>query len=328
MKLPTPFIQLPLCFDAPAMAAEIEALGEAVWRPHPQGFPGNSMLPLLALGGDPANEGYSGRMLPTPELLRCPYVVRVLGSLGATLGRTRLMRLAGQAEVTRHVDQGYYWAERVRVHVPIVTQPSVRFECGDEAINMAAGECWIFDTWRQHQVFNDASRPRIHLVADTVGGGRFWQLVAAGRPSRDAAAPWRPTMVRPEPGATSELALESVNIPVLMSPWEMEGHFRLIFGEAKEDSQLALVRDMARLFIMEWRGLWARFGTSPEGARAYRISLDAFLERVEPVARRIELCNGVNCFGVIMTLIAKFAISPELSVTSLGENNPSPLVSR
>ena len=31
------------------------------------------------------------------------------------------MRLAGQAEVARHADQGYYRAERVRVHVPIVT---------------------------------------------------------------------------------------------------------------------------------------------------------------------------------------------------------------
>jgi len=311
-------MQLPLSFDARVMAAEIEMLGEDVWRPHPQGFPGNSMLPLLALGGDPRNEGYSGRMLPTPELLRCPYVMQVLASLGATLGRTRLMRLAGQAEVTRHVDQGYYWAERVRVHVPIVTQPSVRFECGDEAVNMAAGECWIFDTWRQHRVINDASHPRIHMVADTVGGGRFWQLVAMGRPSRNDSAQWRPTLVPPNRDARPELALESVNIPEVMSPWEMDGHFRLIFGEAKEDAPLAVARDMARLFKLEWRGLWARFGTSPEGAPAYRMTLGTFLERIEPVASKIELNNGVSCYGVILALIGKFAISPEPPAQSPG----------
>ena len=96
-------------------------------------------------------------------------------------GRSRLMRLSGHAEVTRHVDQGYYWAERVRVHVPIVTQPTVRFECGDAAINMAAGECWIFDTWRSHRVLNDAVESRIHLVVDTVGGDAFWDMVAQGR---------------------------------------------------------------------------------------------------------------------------------------------------
>ena len=139
MKLPRPFIRLPLLFDAGVLAAEIDALGEGVWRDHPQKFPGNSMLPLLAVGGDPANESFAGAMAPTPELLRCPYLVQVMASFGATLGRTRLMRLAGQAEVTPHVDQGYYWAERVRVHVPIVTQPTVRFECGAAVINMAAG---------------------------------------------------------------------------------------------------------------------------------------------------------------------------------------------
>ena len=74
MKLQVPFIQLPLRFDAARLAAEVDALGEGVWRPHPQGFPGNSMLPLVAAGGDPANEAFSGPMRPTPELERCPYL--------------------------------------------------------------------------------------------------------------------------------------------------------------------------------------------------------------------------------------------------------------
>ena len=58
------------------------------------------MLPLLAVGGAPANESFAGTMMPTPELLRCPYLMQVMASFGATLGRTRLMRLAGQAEVS------------------------------------------------------------------------------------------------------------------------------------------------------------------------------------------------------------------------------------
>ena len=62
------------------------------------------------------------------------------------------MRLSGHAEVTPHADIDYYLREHVRVHVPIVTQPTVRFACGDAEVNMAAGECWIFDTWRMHHV--------------------------------------------------------------------------------------------------------------------------------------------------------------------------------
>ena len=106
MRLPAPFIQLPLCFDADRLAAEVAALGEAPWRPHPQGYPGNSMVPLVAVGGDPANEAFAGSMRPTPELQRCPYLTQVFASIGATVGRSRLMRLSGHAEVTRHVDHG------------------------------------------------------------------------------------------------------------------------------------------------------------------------------------------------------------------------------
>lgn len=118
MKLPVPFIRLPLSFDAQALAAEIAAIDEGDWRPHPQGFPGNSMLPLVAVKGDPADEGFAGPMAPTEHLRRCPYLTQGIASLGAIVGRTRLMRLAGQSEVTRHADQ-----------VPVVT----RRRCGSNA---------------------------------------------------------------------------------------------------------------------------------------------------------------------------------------------------
>ena len=70
----------------------------------------------------------------------------------------------------------------MRVHVPIVTQPTVRFLCGGEQVNMAAGEGWIFDTWSLHSVHNDATRARIHLVADTVGGRGMTALMEQGIP--------------------------------------------------------------------------------------------------------------------------------------------------
>ena len=228
MKLQVPLIQLPLSFDAGVLKAEIDALGDAPWRPHPQGFPGNSMLPLVAVGGDPANEAFAGVMAPTPALQDCPYLAQVFASLGATVGRSRLMRLSGHAEVTRHADQGYYWAERV--HVPIETQPTVRFECGGAEINMAAGECWIFDTWRQHRVINDAVQSRVHLVVDTVGGGAFWDLVAQGRAHDQADEGWAPIRVGPGSAATG-FTCEAVNVPVVMSPWELNAHLDLLFAD-------------------------------------------------------------------------------------------------
>ncbi len=308
MKLPRPFIQLPLLFDAGVLAAEIDALGEGVWRDHPQKFPGNSMLPLLAVGGDPANESFAGAMAPTPELLRCPYLVQVMASFGATLGRTRLMRLAGQAEVTPHVDQGYYWAERVRVHVPIVTQPTVRFECGAAVINMAAGECWIFDTWRNHNVINDASQSRIHLVADTVGGEAFWNLVAAGRGHEADRTGWQPARIAPS-AAPVELVLEHYNIPQAMSPWEANYHMRRLLDDADpHDPALPAAHAQVERFFQAWRGLWARYADSGEGQAEYWAALERFVQQVpEPVAM-IRLANGTRWIDGVLARVAKMAI--------------------
>ena len=150
MKQQHPFLQLPIGFDAQALADEVLAIDESSWLPHPNGLPGNTALTLITTEGVAESNRLYGPMLPTKHLLRCPYLMQVLASIGATWGRTRLMRLSGQAEVRMHVDIHYYWRERMRVHVPIVTQPTVRFHCGDATINMAAGECWIFDTWRPH----------------------------------------------------------------------------------------------------------------------------------------------------------------------------------
>jgi hypothetical protein len=308
MKLPVPFIQLPLLFDAAALAAEVEALGEGVWRDHPQQFPGNSMLPLLAAGGEPANESFVGEMLPTPELLRCPYLLQSIASLGVAAGRTRLMRLAGQAEVTRHVDHGYYWTDRVRVHVPIVTQPTVRFECGRQTIHMAAGECWIFDTWREHRVENDATRSRIHLVVDTVGGPAFWDLVAKGRAHDAPLQGWAPKRV--EPGAPApRLALERHSMPLVMSPWEIHHHLNGLLDEADQSSPLTRsARQLCDSFFRTWRSLWAQHADSGNGIGEYRQALHRFLESIPQPIAELQLRNGTRWIKGVLALVGKWAL--------------------
>lgn len=309
MKLQAPFIQLPLLFDADALAREVLAIDESDWKPHPQGFAGNSMLPLVAVDGDPANETFAGPMLPTPSLRACPYLRQVIASFGATVGRSRLMRLSGQAEVSRHFDQGYYWADRVRVHVPIVTQPTVRFECGDMAINMAAGECWIFDTWRMHRVINDADAARIHLVVDTVGGSEFWDLAGRGRvhgaPQR---GPWEPRRMPHAPGVEAEFPLESFNVPVVMSPWEMKSHFGLLFGDALPHPQLQQVQWLAAQLLRGWHGLWAQYGDSRSGHPHYRALLDRFQKQALPLSEPLLLNNNGGLLMAMRLLVLQSAI--------------------
>lgn len=325
MKLAAPFIQLPLLFDAAALATEVAALGESVWMPHPQGFPGNSMLPLIAVDGDPANENFAGPMRPTPSLLACPYLMRVMASLGVTLGRTRLMRLSGHAEVTRHADQGYYWADRVRIHVPILTQPTVRFECGDSHVNMAAGECWIFDTWRQHRVLNDAEDSRIHLVVDTVGGDRFWGLVSSGRDhaGRAFSGDWKPDLIAPLAGFEPRLLFETENVPEVMTPWEITSRIGFLIGDAMPHPSLPALRQAAAQFCRHWQALWAAYGVSSEGWPAYRQAIEMYMQQVNELGKAVILQNELLFASAMFTLVGKVAVTGGGKVATSDYPTPS-----
>lgn len=315
MQLQVPFVQLPLAYDAARLAAEIEALGEAPWRPHPQGFVGNSALPFIASEGDPGSESTSGPMRPTPYLQHCPYLQEVLASLGCVVGRTRLMRLSGHAEASAHIDINYYWRERMRIHVPITTQPTVQFYCGEAVVNMKAGECWIFDTWRRHRVVNDAVLPRVHLVVDSVGGDDFWKHLAGGR-AHDANVPgWTPRLIAP--GQTqSALRLESVNLPVVMTPWELRDHIGFVLGDALPNPRLAQVHQVCGQFIRLWQSLWALHGEAKGGWPDYRAALDAFDRELRACAMQLPLRNQGGIYECIQALVLKVALSDRQQVVA------------
>ncbi len=263
-------LQLPVLFDGSRLAEEIGRIPENAWRPHPQGFAGNDALPLITVDGDPSSDGRSGPMAPTEYLLDCPYLMQVLGALGATWGRSRLMRLSGSASVDAHVDTDYYWRDHMRVHVPIVTQPSVRFYCGDQDVHMAAGECWIFDTWSVHHVENDDTHARIHLVADTVGGDGLLTLMEGGRTLGEQRPDWAPRQVSPADGGPVRLAYEARNTPLVMTPWEVRDHILFLLSEAVPGSpQLQPVAQILNRFSMSWHSRWAAFGEDPAGRPAY-----------------------------------------------------------
>jgi Sulfotransferase family/Aspartyl/Asparaginyl beta-hydroxylase len=299
MKLEHPFIQLPLKFDAERLLDEIEAIGESAWLPHPEGFPGNDALTLITPGGINNNNELSGQMRPTKYLEQCPYMLEVLQTIGGVWGRTRLMRLSGQAEVNPHVDVHYYWRERMRVHVPIVTQPSVRFYCGDQDINMAPGECWIFDTWRLHRVINDASRPRIHLVADTVGSEQFFDWYKNAKPAHVKIAGWEPKEIPRLSKDALPIRFESVNIPNVMSPWEIREHFTFLFNEAVPHPGLDEIARLTFSFCASWHSLWIECGDNENAYHKYRKLRDAYLNSI-PQLYDLKLKNGngfINAIG-------------------------------
>ncbi|HEY1926925.1 MAG TPA: sulfotransferase [Caulobacteraceae bacterium] len=310
MKLRMRFLQLPVRFDATRLAEEAAALPAQAWRAHPQGYPGNDALPLITTNGDPASDAREGAMGPTPHLLACPYLMQVLEELGATWGRSRLMRLSGAAEVTPHVDTDYYWRDHMRVHVPIVTQPTVRFRCGGEETHMAAGECWIFDTWSLHSVHNDATQARIHLVADTVGGDGLLNLIEQGRAPAEAKPGWSARAVPPRSGPSPALAYESRNAPEVMTPWELRDHLNFLMSEvAQMDARGAAVGQALNRLRVNWHALWARSGDDKDARSDYAAVLASTWARLQAQGvDSIDLRNGMSLGRCLRALIFESAL--------------------
>jgi hypothetical protein len=303
MKLPRPFVRLPVRFDAERLSQEVAALPASAWARHPTGFAGNTAARLISAGGG-ENDAVAGRMAPTAHLRACPYIQQLLASFGVVWSRSRLMRLAPGANVPEHADVNYHWFTRVRIHVPVWTQPGVLFYCGDQVVHMQAGEAWIFDNWRLHRVENGSAQERVHLVADTTGSAAFWQLVEAGllgRPER---------RVPYEPGREAPLMLERFNVFPVMPPAEMEHLLGDLAGEvidrAQPDAATPAVlrfRGLLAAFCHDWRQLWSLYADTKEGLPAYDSALAALRQQGAELGQ--GLCARTNRLGALKVLRAR-----------------------
>lgn len=302
MRLPAPFIKLPLRFDTARLRAEIGQFPESEWRGHPQGFPGNSALILVSHQGT-ENDDTSGAMAPAPRLARCDYLRQVMASFQTVVGRSRLMRLEPGAEVTPHTDIDFYWRDRIRIHVPIVTDPSVRFNCDGVEIHMAEGEAWIFDNWRPHNVINGSGIRRVHLVMDTVGSAAFWRLASGGMVASAAAQP-PAQLVEFREGAPDGLTFESHAPEPLAHPAAVKSTMHELVGDLQtardRGPQHAALSNTLLDFSNEWQALWARFGSEPAHYGHYMALIEDTLRRVGPLGQGLRLPSNSTLVNMVV----------------------------
>jgi LPS sulfotransferase NodH len=266
MRLPRPFYRLPIRANVERLRAEVAALPASAWARHPNDIKGNSAVRLVSVEGG-ENDDVNGRMLPTQHLQSMPYVRQIMAGFGVVWSRARLLRLAPGATVPEHADINYHWYNRVRLHIPIVTRPEVRFFCDDQSVHMAAGEAWIFDNWRLHRVENFTPDERIHFVADTSGSSAFWRLVAQGEQAQSALGeiPFAPDK-SPIP-MTERIALAPVMAPAEVDLLTLDLRSELVVREgfAEGPARLARYTGMLESLCRDWRQLYALHGDGESG---------------------------------------------------------------
>ncbi|ABV35874.1 sec-C motif domain protein [Shewanella sediminis HAW-EB3] len=324
MQLENEFYKLPLTFDVERLKREVLQFDESDWAPHHEHFEGNSAIPLISVGGGFNNE-FKGEMSQTPALTRCSYIQQAIASFGEVVGRSRLMRLAPGSEVPLHCDINYHWHKRVRIHIPIVTEESVIFHCGEKQVHMAAGDCWIFDSWKHHKVINNSDCFRVHLVIDIIGSSRFWSMIRdRSTTSPSVAAPHNPSHFlaysndRPTP-----LKTEKFNFPVIMSPSEIENltnelHSQVMaFSLNKADLAQEFIR-IIKDFSLDWQELWSQFEAKKEGWPFYHQLRQRTLEQASVFEKTVRVNEQTSAMKVLVHLI----IAPSMS-TELAQSAPS-----
>ena len=319
MKLSNEFYKLPFLFDVEKLVQEISAFDESEWFAHHENFKGNSAIPLVSVEGT-NNNLFKGAMAETCALKQSPYMRQVISSFGEVVGRSRLMRLAPGCEVPLHSDINYHWFNRVRIHIPIVTDPNVIFYCGEKQVHMKTGECWIFDSWRFHRVFNGSDVLRVHLVIDICGSSQFWHMVkhkALRYETSNMVLP-HSRFIAYESGKSSEIKTEKYNFPLVMHPGEVDG----LIAELKSDIQSCKTNNAKNAaafcenldyFKKDWRQLWSQYGIDEEGWPMYHRLRDNIVRCCANMTD-VKLASGHVAISVLTHLIAAPCLNADMVV--------------
>jgi len=179
MQQPGATARLCHTFDAAALAAELDEVRRHRWsrqRVYGDEIGQESKVDWTCLAlrspggdGDRTDPGGPGPVdfADTPWLARTPRAREVLSTIPAPLRSVRYMALGPGAHSHLHFDTKYGppWGV-ARLHVPVTTNPGAVLHLDGEEHRWQPGELWFGDFSRDHQVGNDGTQARVHLVID------------------------------------------------------------------------------------------------------------------------------------------------------------------
>jgi hypothetical protein len=180
-------MRLPLRFDAARLQTEIDALPLDFWGTQGGRVGVHRTAEAVFLRGYAPAEGN----LPIedrPALGSLSYVREIIEArIPATAQRCLLARLPGGAHIAPHIDRAIYFAQTIRLHLPVTTHAQAFMICNGLSYVMQPGELWALNNNAVHGVWNaDENRSRTHLIVDMLPSEGLRALLAAGE--RDLGA--------------------------------------------------------------------------------------------------------------------------------------------
>ena len=179
---------------------------EGDWTVLPLRAPASAIHPVQMIYSDPSCDAYADTAL----LAACPAIAAALEAFQCPLESVRLMRLGAGSVIKTHTDHDLDVEHgRVRLHVPVDTNPGVDFRLNGEQVVLGEGECWYLRLSDPHSVANRGDRDRIHLVVDAIVSPWLYELLERADAEQPRVAGSQPPVPsRPEPAA-------SARVPVL-----------------------------------------------------------------------------------------------------------------
>ncbi|RZM21788.1 MAG: hypothetical protein EOO88_31480 [Pedobacter sp.] len=183
-------------FDAAQMRQELACLEDELWKNHynRSNYEGDwSTIQLRSVNGRTDNNtaiqvaALQGGSIyrDTPLMEQCGYIRQVADFFEMDKTTIRLMKLGAGAIIKPHVDDALNFEEgEVRIHIPVVTNPGLKFYLEDERLVMEEGSCWYLNLSRKHSVVNEGNTDRVHLVIDGIVNDWLRNYFAADHPLR------------------------------------------------------------------------------------------------------------------------------------------------
>lgn len=189
-------------------------------------------LPLCSPTGSPERTDPGGAGLDdfadTVWMQRAPYLAEIIRSIPAPLRSVRLLTLGVAAKSKVHFETKIRlpWAN-VRLHVPIITNPGATLMINGHTHQWQPGSFWFGDFSRWHQVANDGTEKRIHMVIDSNVTPELMELFPASFLAE--LSPHDVLYIQPEvPVADIKQYRCEFEIPTAFADWEeAEGQFLL-----------------------------------------------------------------------------------------------------